>query len=135
NAPIGTRFYKVYGAKFVHDYIRTVCLPRAMLGNTGGAFREHLKFFKSLDASQRLVPDVYSVVAIGHRTCGGRKLRCLDLTDDLCDLSGLVTDDVYGNTALNREDNPIYWYVTKVPSCSFYLQLLGPLVPVAELTH
>ena len=126
-----TRRYNVYGPEHIHREIETLDIPRAM-ADFPGKFDYHVEFFKSLTEDRRLIPMEYSVVAIDNPNCNPARLRCLNMTPDMRDVSGQIAAEVYSHPLLEAIKGRIHWFVCDKPSGLFYLQLSGPMAVSAE---
>jgi hypothetical protein len=129
----GTRFYKVYGPEHIRGHIQTVDLPQALARPNGDAYIPHDKFLKNfIDADGIRLPSHYGVIAVDNPNCNTARLRPLNLTDDLENLSQHIDSSIYEHFALDLLRDRVHWFMCHNKSNSFYLQLLGPMA-IAEL--
>jgi len=124
----GTRLYRVYGPEHTHGQIRTVHMPRCMASVNSTDYMAYEQFLKTLGEKQLIVPNEYSIVAVDNPNCNPAHLHCIDLTNDLFDVTSNVDDPVYdGHNMLRGIRGRIHWFVTRHPSPLFFLQLVGPI--------
>jgi hypothetical protein len=125
----GTRLYRVYGPEHIHGQIRSVHMPRCMVSSNPGDFTPYEDFLdETLGTKEIIVPNEYSIVAVDNPNCNPARLHCIDLTNDLFDVTTNVDGDIYdGREMLQGIRDRIHWFVTRHPSPQFFLQLVGPM--------
>lgn len=124
----GTRLYKVYGAQYIHRQIESICIPQALTLSDSSALVEQARFFDTVHNDyRRLVPEEYSVVAIDNPNCNPARLRPLSLSADLMNVTNQIDPIVYDHVDLMKVRGRIHWFVTRHPTDTFLLQLLGPI--------
>lgn len=126
-----TRLYRVYGAKFVNECIKTVHIPDA-LKRDKATYQGHEEFYSKEDVTiKRIVPEQYSITAVDNFNCNPARLHCLNLTDHLWDVTSHADKEVYNHKELENlkeEGGPrIHWFVNCSTNDLFYLQLRGPI--------
>jgi hypothetical protein len=136
----GTRLYRVYGPEHIRRDIQLLDLPGSKARLTPSAYERYVELFDSFAAppkpdalSGRLVPKTYAIVAVDNPNCSPARLRPIDLTDDLHDISNRIDPRVYDHPALARIRGRFHWFVSDQPSQRFHLQLVGPMA-LSEIT-
>lgn len=124
-----TRLYRVYGPKFLNEYIKTVHIPDS-LERDQAVYKGHKEFYVK-EGINRIVPGEYSIVAIDNFNCNPARLHCLKLTEHLWNVTDYTDEELYNHSELSdlkEKDNPrIHWFVNCSSNDLFYLQLRGPI--------
>lgn len=121
-----TRLYRVYGPSHIWRDIVLTDIPRA-LRRDRAKYQSYANWLRDLDAGRRLVPDMYSIVAVDNANCDPARLRCIDLTADLEDMSGAIDPRVYCGDSLGAIPGRLHWFVSRKRTNDFYLQMTGPI--------
>ncbi len=122
-----TRLYRVYGPEHIRRDIPLIDIPQALARHGNERFQKHAEFFDSIPSERRIVAQRYSIVAVDNLNCNPARLRCIDLTSDLRDMTDAIDASVYDHPYLSAISGRIHWFVSERPSRRFYLQLSGPM--------
>ncbi len=129
--PTGMRFFKVYGAEYVHDFIGNIFLPSSKLELDSAQFADAQSLFTSLTVERRVIPKVYSIIGVDNPDYKPARMKCLNLTDDLVNLTEKINPAIHEHPLLKTLVGKIFWYATKTQTASFFLQMVGPALPAS----
>jgi len=121
----GTRRYRVYGPAQIEREITMLDVPKAL--SRGDEYRAYAVQLEKLQSMRTIMPKQYSIVALNNLNCNPDRLRCLNMSSNLKDVTRLVDPAVFEHPGLSSVGTCIYWFICQDVSEDFYLQLSGPI--------